>query len=225
MSSYAPYLAAFLTGLIGGTHCLAMCGGIVAILKHSSTQTHHLLWQNLGRLSTYTGLGIAAALLSHPILLILPANNTEMLLRNLMAIFMIVLGLTLAGWSRYEHLTNRLGSQLWRQLQPHFIRLQRLPTHRTAYLAGMLWGFLPCGLVYAMLPGAALSGSPWQGGLLMLSFGLGTSPWVGLLGAAWRPTNAMLCSTKTRQRLGIGFILFGAIALFMGFSGSHHPHH
>ena len=54
------YLAVFLIGLLGGTHCVSMCGGIVGALT-MQVQTPggkpqwplHLAY-NIGRIGTYT---------------------------------------------------------------------------------------------------------------------------------------------------------------------------
>ena len=98
-------------------------------------------------------------------------------------VMLILLGLYLAGLSRWVLVLERAGGVLWQRLQPRLGRLLPIRDLRGALLAGGLWGWLPCGLVYSVLVMALASGSTHSGLMLMLAFGLGTLP--NLLAMAW----------------------------------------
>ncbi len=184
-------LAAFLTGLLGGVHCVGMCGGLVATLGLSlpsgsppSRLFGYLLAYNSGRLLSY---GVAGGLLGSLGGWLLTSGQLPAVrsgAQAVAALFMVVLGLYLGGWWPSVVLRlERLGSGFWRRLQPLAQRLLPVRSMGHALLLGVVWGWLPCGLVYTLLIGAASSGSGWSGAALLLSFGLGTLP--NLLALGW----------------------------------------
>ena len=170
--------SAFLVGLLGGTHCVGMCGGITAALSLQLPSTGRLwpyyLTYNLGRIASYSVAGIIAGALGASALLLqelLPVQQALFVLANFM---LIALGLYLAGIWRFVTVFERIGSVLWTRVQPLMKRW--LPIHNLpgALVVGALWGWLPCGLVYSVLVTALASSSALTGGMLMLAFGLGT---------------------------------------------------
>jgi len=176
------YLSAFLVGLLGGVHCVGMCGGIVAALSLGlPEQTGRKSWPlllgyNVGRLSSYTlagmlmgGVGLLTVQLSD-------LHQVQLVLQLLAALMMIALGLYLAGWWFGLSRLERLGGKVWSLLEPLGRGLLPVKTPLRALLLGSLWGWLPCGLVYSVLIWALAAGDPQKGALLLLSFGLGTLP-------------------------------------------------
>ena len=174
-----PLLAALLAGLLGGVHCVGMCGGIVAAFSFradGSTPPFRLhLAYNLGRISSYAVFGALAGTLGASLKLanFLPVQT---LLYVLAQVVMILLGLYLAGWSQWVLIFERAGGALWRAVKPLFQKLLPVKSVPQAVLAGMAWGWLPCGLVYSVLVSALAAGSATSGAALMLAFGLGTLP-------------------------------------------------
>ncbi|MDQ8021899.1 MAG: sulfite exporter TauE/SafE family protein [Moraxellaceae bacterium] len=175
------YIAVFLVGLLGGTHCAGMCGGIVAALgarqpAQGARWGIHLGY-NLGRISTYTLLGCVLGAIGSAGLLfneLLPVQIGLYVAANLM---LVALGLYLIGFTRVLAWPERLGHRLWQRLRPWVSRRGVQPaSFGTAWPTGMLWGFLPCGMVYSVLGTALVSGSALNGAGLMLAFGLGTLP-------------------------------------------------
>ena len=169
--------ALFLVGLLGGTHCVGMCGGIVGALSMggASRPSLHLAY-NLGRISSYTLAGaIVGALGSASLALAgqLPLRVALYVLANLM---LIALGFYLMGVTRALAFTERVGQNLWQRIQPLTRRFLPAQSVAQAFPLGMLWGWLPCGLVYSALATALAAGSATQGAMLMLAFGLGTLP-------------------------------------------------
>ena len=150
-------LTALLAGLLGGVHCVGMCGGIVAAFSFradGSTPPFRLhLAYNLGRVSSYVFFGARAGMLGASLKLagFLPVQT---LLFVLAQVVMILLGLYLAGFSRWVLVFERAGGVLWRAVKPLFQKLLPVRSTPQALLAGMVWGWLPCGLVYSVLVSA-----------------------------------------------------------------------
>lgn len=172
-------LTALLAGLLGGVHCVGMCGGIVAAFSFRADGSAppfrlHLAY-NLGRVSSYTMFGALAGTLGASLKLadFLPVQTLLFILAQLV---MILLGLYLAGFSRWVLVFERAGGALWKRVKPLFQKLLPVKSLPQAVLAGMAWGWLPCGLVYSVLVSAVAAGSATSGAALMLAFGLGTLP-------------------------------------------------
>ena len=172
-------LAALLAGLLGGVHCAGMCGGIVAAFSFrpdGSVPPFRLhLGYNAGRILSYTLFGALAGALGGALSLadFLPVQTALYVVAQ---IVMILLGLYLAGLSQSVLIFERAGGVLWRRVKPLFQKLIPVATVPRAIVAGMAWGWLPCGLVYSILVSALAAGSALSGAALMLAFGLGTLP-------------------------------------------------
>jgi sulfite exporter TauE/SafE len=104
---------------------------------------------------------------------------------------------------------ERIGAPLWRRLQPLAAKAMRGPS---AYVAGLLWGWLPCGLVYGALAAAAFAGSAAGGALAMAAYGLGTLPWLMAGGLAF----GWLQRKTTRAIAGATVLAFGVYGLAHG---------
>jgi len=170
--SESSYLALFLVGLLGGTHCIGMCGGIVGALSMGagSRPSLHLAY-NAGRIASYTAAGAVAGALGGASLALsgqLPVRIVLFMLANLM---LVALGLYLMGATRALAFTERFGQKLWRHLQPLSKRFLPARTVAQAFPLGLVWGWLPCGLVYSALVTALTSGSALRGAGMMLAFG------------------------------------------------------
>ncbi|MDP2136203.1 MAG: sulfite exporter TauE/SafE family protein, partial [Sulfuritalea sp.] len=165
------FLAVFLIGLLGGVHCAGMCGGIVSALSlqmpgqsasGGAAWTIHLAY-NLGRISSYAMAGALMGTLGSLGLLLnnaLPVQLTLYVVANLM---MIALGLYLTGITGALAFTERAGQWLWRRIQPATKRFLPVRGVAQAFPLGLLWGWLPCGLVYSVLAMALLTGSAARG--------------------------------------------------------------
>ncbi|HID49704.1 MAG TPA: sulfite exporter TauE/SafE family protein [Chromatiales bacterium] len=180
----ASYLTAFLVGLLGGVHCVGMCGGIVGALSSGLPTDRQrparswpwLLAYNLARITSYTLAGILLGGISGLALQWVAINQLQQSLLLLTGIVMVLLGLYIGGWWRILLRVEQAGSLLWRRIEPLGRRLMPVRTLPQAFLLGLIWGWLPCGLVYSVLIWAIATGDALQGGLLLLSFGLGTLP-------------------------------------------------
>jgi sulfite exporter TauE/SafE len=188
--SQASYLSAFLVGLLGGVHCLGMCGGIVTALTFNvSTQPKNnpqakkpahfffiLLGYNFGRILGYTLAGGLVGGVGAGILSLTDIQTSRLVMSIIAGVFMIALGLYLAGlWQGISHL-ERAGQHLWKHIEPFSRAFIPATTVSKAIPLGLLWGWLPCGLVYTILIWTLSAGSMIEGALLMMAFGIGTLP-------------------------------------------------
>jgi sulfite exporter TauE/SafE len=203
-------LSALLAGLLGGVHCVGMCGGIVAAFSFRADGSVppfrlHVAY-NAGRVLSYTLFGAMAGALGGAVGLakFLPV---QILLYVLAQIVMILLGLYLAGWSRSVLVFERAGGALWRHVKPAFQKLLPVATVPRALVAGMAWGWLPCGLVYSILVSALAAGSATSGAALMLAFGLGTLP--NLLGMGLFARQIQPFMQQQWGRRGAGLLVAG----------------
>ena len=224
--------AAFLVGLLGGVHCAGMCGGIVgalaggleAGLRQSRWRMLGALFAyNTGRITSYTVAGLAAGLIGQQVSTLdlvgdFPAG------RVLAGVFMILFGFYLAGWWQALTVFEKAGSHLWRRIEPLGRGLVPVRSAGHAWLLGLLWGWLPCGMVYAVLAMALASSSVLYGGLVMLSFGLGTLPLMVAMGFAFGRLVTLLQGRIIRGLAGVTVILFGIYTLLPKEMSQHHHH-
>ncbi len=212
-------LTALLAGLLGGVHCVGMCGGIVAAFSFRADGTQppfrlHLAY-NLGRIFSYAMFGALAGALGASLKLatFLPAQTVLYVLAQ---VVMILLGLYLAGLNRWVLVFERAGGALWHVVQPLFRRLLPVRSLPQALLAGMAWGWLPCGLVYSVLVSALAAGSATSGAALMLAFGLGTLPNLLGMGLFARQLQPFMQRLWVRRAAGLMVAGFGVWGLARG---------
>jgi len=198
-------------GLASGVHCVGMCGGIVAAfdgrvipIRESGARQRRLAF-NFGRISTYAAAGAVSGTLGAAAYAagVLRLQETLQLATSAM---LVLIGLYLAGAGRLLAPLEALGAPLWRRLQPMAARLLPARTLPQAYLAGLVWGWLPCGMVYAALAAATFSGSAFAGALGMAVFGLGTLPF--LLAAGWFAARLRSWRVATGSAV-LGFGVYG----------------
>jgi len=225
MPTDISFLAALLVGLFGGVHCIGMCGGIVATLSFGlppETRSHWralLPWQlayNSGRILSYVAAGALfggiGALAAHWISI----HEAQRLLLIASGLMMIVIGLYLGGWWFGLLRLEQAGSVLWRKIEPLGRHLLPVRSTTQALLLGLVWGWLPCGLVYSVLIWAVTSGSAVQGAWLMLGFGLGTLPNLLAMGMFASQLARWAQQPWVRRLAGALVMVFGVINLLRG---------
>ncbi|MFT5657182.1 MAG: sulfite exporter TauE/SafE [Gammaproteobacteria bacterium] len=232
MPTEMTFIAAILVGLLGSTHCLGMCGGIVSTLsmglsdptrQSRSSLLAHLIAYNAGRISSYSIIGAVSGLIGSSIAQLAPSGFP--LGKIITSVFLIALGLYLANWWRALSWLERIGSVLWRRIEPFGRRY--LPVHNPAHAFGLgiVWGWLPCGLVYTVVAWSLTTGSWQQGAMLMFGFGLGTLPMLLAMGSAASSLRLILKRQSVRTASGIVIILLGIYTAYSGIalhSGAHH---
>lgn len=227
-------LSAFLVGLLGSAHCIGMCGGIVGALtfsigqgKEQATATRtagYLLAYNSGRISSYAAAGLIAGFVGTQFYSVVSIENAREISHWIAGGFMVALGLYLVGVTQILAPLERAGGVLWRRIEPLGRRLLpvRHPAH--AFLLGLLWGWLPCGLVYSALVLALTSGGSISGAMLMVAFGVGTLPALLATGAASRWIGGTVRNDWVRRGAGVTVLTFGLVTAIAP-SLLHHHHH
>jgi hypothetical protein len=213
------WLTAWLLGLMGSVHCIGMCGGIVSALS-INTAPHQAIRCQLayqsGRIITYSLLGFIAGSLGAVVAE--AHHHLQLFLRSLSGILMILMGFYLMGQTQSLLWLERIGSPIWKTLQPigkTWIPIKKA-TH--AFPLGMLWGFLPCGLIYSTLSWALASANPSHSALLMLFFGLGNFPILLILGLGTHSIHKWLQTILLKRVLGWLIIIFGLWTLWLPLS-------
>ncbi|HEX6829601.1 MAG TPA: sulfite exporter TauE/SafE family protein [Burkholderiales bacterium] len=208
------YVSVFLVGLLGGVHCLGMCGGIVGALSLQRPQARpaiglHLTY-NLGRILSYSAAGALAGALG---LAAGGAAAVRIGLYVLANLMLLALGFYLAGLWQGIAILERGGARLWARIRPLTSRFVPVDSTPRALASGLLWGWLPCGMVYSVLTTALFAGSAARGFLVMLAFGLGTLP--NLLGMAMVADRLRPLLQRRGLRVAAGLLVagFGVLGL------------
>ena len=211
----AAIISAFLLGLLGSAHCLGMCGGLASALGMSTphgAKNGYLLLYNVGRLLSYT---LAGAIVGFFGFWLSQHLGTATFLRYFAAIILIMLGLYLGQWFNGLIVVERLGQKLWRLVQPLAKHLMPIRSGRNALLVGMVWGWLPCGLVYSALIYASAQGSVTGTALVMVFFGLGTLPAMLATGLFAKQLSILVSNRWFRSGTGCAMIIYGVWSLPM----------
>jgi sulfite exporter TauE/SafE len=173
------------------------------------------LGYNAGRVASYATGGAIAGAFGALVDRIPALRGAELGLRLGAGLLMAGLGLYLAGvWRRFAFI-ERAGLPLWRHLEPLARRILPVRSLTAALALGALWGWMPCGLVYAALGLALGTGSASGGALAMLAFGLGTLPTLLTMGALASRLAVFLRVAWVRRAAGVvivGFGLFHVVA-------------
>ena len=215
----SSYITAFLLGIFSTVHCIAMCGSVIGALTLSlpvevresqAKMFPYVLNYNLGRLLSYALAGLIVGLLASP----LTEFDGHSILRNMSVIVMIAMGLYLAGWfPKFAHM-ERMGAPIWKWLQPIGQTFLPVRSRTNAFFLGAVWGWLPCGLVYAALAVAATAGDPVKASLVMLAFGVGTLPAVMGAGLFTGLLASMARAKHLRKIAGVSIILMALATAF-----------
>jgi sulfite exporter TauE/SafE len=211
--------AALLAGLLGSAHCLGMCGGISGLFAVNASvsslrqQVPLALVYNAGRIVTYAVLGIIVAAFGSVIVKASPSLAVG--IRLLSGCIIILVGLKVAFDLRMLNAIERMGSSLWSRIAPAAQRLLPVDSMPKAFGLGLVWGWLPCGLVYSVLMIAATSAEPLAGGLTMVTFGVGTMPAMVMTGIGAARMSTMLRRKGARLGLGMLIVVLGLLTVSM----------
>lgn len=213
-SGLPPLAAAFLFGLMGGAHCIGMCGGIMGALTYAIPQSMRrprrvfslMLGYSLGRISSYMFAGASVALLGK--VLNHALDEVALLLRLLAAGMLMLMALYIANWWRGLIHIEALGRRLWRLIEPFGRLFIPVTSHYRAVALGSVWGWLPCGLVYSMLAWSLAVADPFTAAALMGAFGLGTLPAVLATGVAARNIARLVQHAWVRGFAGLAIMIF-----------------
>jgi sulfite exporter TauE/SafE len=175
-------LTALFMGVVGGPHCVAMCGAACAgISRAAGERGTQALWTF--QLSRMVGYALFGAFAAGSVQGLAWLGTNTAVLRPVWTMFHVaalLLGAALIWRARQPAWIDQLGQTVWRRVRPGLSRLgQRAPV-----VLGVAWALMPCGLLYSALLVASLSASAWEGAAIMALFSAGTSlsltagPWL-----------------------------------------------
>ena len=189
---------------------MGMCGGIVGALslhtKGPSMAIH--LSYHLGRILTYASLGFIAGLIG--LWLAATHSYVGLVLRVLSGVMLILMGGYILGRTQLLIWFEKRGSLLWRKVQPLSKQLLPVRSPRQGLLLGLIWGLLPCGLIYSTLSWSLVAANPLHSAGLMAMFGLGNLPALLSFAAFAQQLNRFKQTPWVRTSLATLIMAFGA---------------
>lgn len=227
----AILVSAFTMGLMGAGHCVGMCGGIATALSFGARQASHrstvamlpiVSAYNVGRLSSYVIAGALFGWIGSIGWSLLTPDDAVRYSRYVGFAFMVALGLYLMGWWQGLAYLERLGSRIWKHIEPLGRRFLPVQRPDQAALVGLVWGWLPCGMVYTGLSWALASGGPLQGAYIMLAFGAGTLPALMTMGLGGSWLSGWLKNRAIRTAAGVMVLVLAGVLLV--YRPGHHRH-
>ncbi len=215
----AMLAAGFVAGLLGSTHCLGMCGGISGLFavnveaRSLMSRMPLALTYNAGRVLSYAILGTVVALFGSALVDAIPRLAGPV--RLVSGLVMILIGLQIAFNWRFLRPVETMGAALWGRVSPIAKGLMPVTSVPRALGLGLIWGLLPCGLVYSVLLIAATSANPASGAAIMVAFGIGTTPAMVMTGIGALQLSRMLSRRGARLAAGVLIIVVGLLTLAM----------
>ena len=231
MNDPVTFTSAFLLGLFSTMHCIGMCGGIIGALSLSlPLQVRNskprlfgfVLSYNVGRLISYSVAGLIAGAVGTSVLQATGFDHGHAVLRSIGIIMMVAIGIYLTGWLPQLASVEKIGIPVWRRLEPIGRKLVPVASIPKAIAYGMVWGWLPCGMVYFVLIWALTSGDAIHGALTMLAFGAGTLPTLLTAGFMTSWITRFAHSTRARQVVGVLIIIMAIGSLLIPMEHHHH---
>jgi len=214
---------AFTVGLFSSLHCIGMCGGIIGALSYGLSPVIRqnsrrfglfLLVFSIGRVASYALAGALLGSMGGALFEMIGGGQGHRWLQWLAALIMVLIGLHIAGWLPKLAVIERLGVPLWGRLEPMGRRLMPVQSLPKALAYGMVWGWLPCGLVYTMLLSAVAQSGPASGALYMLAFGIGTLPAVMVTGVLAGKLYQFARRPYLKEVVGIAVVMMGLLTLW-----------
>ena len=223
----ASIWAALLLGLAGSTHCISMCGGVHASLsvqKDNKRPTVRAIAFSSGRIMSYGLVGLIVGSASFAVQSIHPGFGIAA--RLIAGLMLIAMALYIGRWWMGLTALEKIGRMVWRHIQPITQSFTPAKSVSQTFALGMLWGWLPCGLVYSALAWASQAAHPTHTAVLMLSFGLGTLP--SMLGITWlaQQARAFFSHQWVRQINAAMLLIFALWTLYtpLQMLGNNSPH-
>lgn len=212
------FWSALILGLLSSFHCAGMCGGLQAAIQQITTirtraeAIWHLLALNMGRLLTYIVIGVLLATFGSTALYKADISWLTRGARIMAAVTLILLGVyMLLSQQKPFAVLEKLTQPLWAKLSPLLNN-----NHNRLLVSlqqGLIWGFLPCGLVYAVWLTTLFANTPTQAAQTMLGFGLGTLPSMLLTGVAFIRFKQLVANRAVQIVGGLVFIAGGLLML------------
>ncbi len=231
MNEPATLTSAFLLGIFSTMHCIGMCGGIIGALSlslpvevrnHKPRLFAFVMSYNIGRLASYTLAGLLAGAIGTGLMQAAGFDQGHATLRLVGITMMVAIGVYLTGWLPQIASIEKIGIPVWKRLEPIGRKLMPVSSIPRALSYGLIWGWLPCGLVYFVLIWALTAGDAFMGAMTMLAFGLGTLPTLVTAGFMTSWITRLAQSSRARQIVGLLIIAMAIGSLFIPMEPLHH---
>lgn len=211
--------SALLMGLLGGPHCVAMCGAACAGIARAGAprSTWALMKFQCSRLVGYSLMGAAVGGTVQGLAWMGQQTAVIRPLWTLMHVAALLLGLVLVWQARQPAFIEGWAQGVWRKARPMMVAMGG----RAPYVLGAGWALMPCGLLYSALLVASLSASVVHGAAIMAAFALGTM--VSLVAGPWlllRLKDARMGGGWGIRLAGLALVATSGWALWMGMT---HP--
>jgi len=202
-------IAAISIGFIGSAHCIGMCGPLMIAVQGKSGFRNGGWLYHIGRLLTYATLGTIAG-----------ALGSTFNMMGSQQVFSIALGIGLialvALWPVLKWVRSIEGRLSGLTLAINaWVRELGMTGPKAKFFYGVANGFLPCGLVYMGLVGAANTFTPWEGAAFMVVFGLGTVPALAVLGL-FSQSLSLSFRNRIKRIIPFSLVLMGALLIARG---------
>jgi sulfite exporter TauE/SafE len=232
MNEPVTLTSAFILGIFSTMHCIGMCGGIIGALSlslpaevrnHKPRLFAFVMSYNIGRLASYSLAGLIAGAAGSSLMQSAGFDQGHAILRLVGISMMVAIGLYLTGWLPQLASIEKIGIPVWKRLEPIGRKMVPVSSIPRALSYGLIWGWLPCGLVYFVLIWALTAGDALMGAMTMLAFGLGTLPTLVTAGFMTSWITRFAQSTRARQIVGLLIIAMAIGSLLIPME--HHHHH
>lgn len=217
-----PVFIAFFIGLFSSLHCVSMCGSIIGTLSFSlkpeiranrSKMISFIFSYNFGRIFSYMLAGLIIGLIESVLTFPFGEEHSHRTLQIISALIITGAGFYIAGWFPQFAYIEKTGSRFWKTIEPYGRKLIPVSNLLQAFLFGMVWGWIPCGLVYTALALAATSGDIIISTFTMLAFGLGTLPAVAGTGIVSSFITRLSRLQATKRIIGVLLVLVAILTV------------
>lgn len=217
-------LTAVNAGISGSMHCFSMCGGIGTTLGLNSSKKRYVFSYHLGRIISYTALGLILGNILPILGIHSEITDWQIPLRRFSALIIILIGFVMIFDLKPFNLLEKYINKIWQPLAKKVQNFLPIKYHSDALIIGMIWGLLPCGLIYSTLLLAITSGHSLYSGLIMFVFGITTMPSMLIITLFAHKSRIFLHNKLIKIILGIITIGLGISGLYHSQTHNHNNH-
>jgi hypothetical protein len=210
-------LGGLLLGLASSLHCAGMCGAIASSLmfafapgQSDGERLRALAAAHAGRVSMYVVGGAVLGAVGSTLYGAFDHAGAFLVMRWAAAVALGWIGLSVAGFAPSLAIVDRVTAPIAGRLR--FGSAQGLG-QASAFASGLIWGLLPCGMVYGALFYAMLTGDAWRGAAVMMGFGLGTLPSVTAIALGLSRFRRFAQAPNARIAVGLGIMAVAAASI------------
>jgi uncharacterized protein len=212
------FLGGLLMGLASSLHCAGMCGAIASSLMFAfspgespAERARTLLAAHAGRLMMYVAGGLVLGAAGSAFYGAFDHAAAYLVMRWAAAVALGWIGLSVAGFAPSVAVVDRFAAPIAQSLR--FSPAPAFAGGTGAFASGLIWGVLPCGMVYGALFYAMLSGSALGGGAVMAGFGLGTLPSVTAVALGISSFRRLARIRQARVWVGLAIVAIAAASV------------